>query len=137
LTWWAARPAGACGRIDYLLRVEVERDTQPVAMALIEAKAKHLPPDHGLEQARAYADARRLNVSFVYATHGHLCLEFDRFTKGISAPQPLSAFPSPADLRARYEVRIEARGILRHSRTRPPQQYAAESRLCVPLTLLH
>jgi type I restriction enzyme R subunit len=94
------------GRIDYLLRVEVEKDTQPVALALIEAKAEHLPPDHGLEQAKAYADAKRLNVPFVYATNGHLFVEFDRFTKLTSAPQPLSAFPTPADLRARYEARM-------------------------------
>lgn len=96
----------ASGRIDYLLRVEVLKDTQPVVMALIEAKAEDLPPDHGLEQAKAYADARRLNVPFVYATNGHQFVEFDRFTKLTSAPQPLSAFPSPAELRARYEARM-------------------------------
>ncbi|MBU0610156.1 MAG: type III restriction endonuclease subunit R, partial [Armatimonadetes bacterium] len=39
------------GRVDYTLRVKVNLDTQPVAVALIEAKAAHLPPAHGLEQA--------------------------------------------------------------------------------------
>jgi len=38
------------GRTDYTLRVKVTPDAQPVAVALIEAKAENLPPEHGLEQ---------------------------------------------------------------------------------------
>ena len=68
----------AKGRTDYTLRVKVNPDTQPVAVALIEAKAEHLPPTHGLEQGKAYAAAKRLNVPFVFATNGHLFVEFDR-----------------------------------------------------------
>ena len=52
----------AKGRVDYTLRVKVNPDTQPVAMALIEAKAENLPPTHGLEQAKLYAACKRLNV---------------------------------------------------------------------------
>jgi len=37
------------GRVDYLLRVKVTPDAQPVAMALIEAKAEDYPPNAGLE----------------------------------------------------------------------------------------
>jgi len=40
------------GRIDYLLRVRVNVNTQPVAVALIEAKKSNEPPDKGLEQPR-------------------------------------------------------------------------------------
>ncbi len=43
------------GRVDYVLRVKVNPDTQPVAVALIEAKAEALPPTHGLEQVKLYA----------------------------------------------------------------------------------
>ena len=43
----------ARGRIDYVLRVRVNAASQPVAVALIEAKAEGLPPNHGLEQAKA------------------------------------------------------------------------------------
>src|SRR5215212_10918057 len=50
------------GRVDYTLRVKVTPDSQPVAIALIEAKAEHLPPDHGLEQAKAYAKIGRAHV---------------------------------------------------------------------------
>ena len=42
-------PKRAKGRVDYTLRVKVNPDTQPVAVALIEARAEDLPPAHGLE----------------------------------------------------------------------------------------
>jgi len=94
------------GRVDYTLRVKVNPETQPVAVALIEAKAEHLPPTHGLEQGKAYAAARRLNVPFVLTTNGHLYVEFDRFSGLTCAPRPLSEFPTPAELRARYEQSV-------------------------------
>src|SRR5712691_10296307 len=37
----------AKGRVDYALRVKINPDVQPVAVALIEAKAEQLPPTHG------------------------------------------------------------------------------------------
>jgi type I restriction enzyme R subunit len=93
----------AQGRVDYLLRVKATMDAQPVAVALIEAKAEHLPPTQGLEQGKAYAASKRLNVPFVFASNGHLFVEYDAFTGLTSAPKPLSEFPTPGDLRARYE----------------------------------
>lgn len=50
------------GRVDYTLRVKVTYEAQTVALALIETKAEHLPADHGLEQAKVYADDKSLNV---------------------------------------------------------------------------
>ncbi|MGB8646839.1 MAG: DEAD/DEAH box helicase family protein [Anaerolineae bacterium] len=94
----------ARGRVDYTLRVKVNPNTQPVALALIEAKAENLPPAHGLEQGKAYAECKRLNVSFVFSSNGHLFVEYDRFTGQTSAPRPLTEFPTPAELRARYEA---------------------------------
>ncbi len=96
----------ARGRVDYLLRVKVNAEAQPVAVALLEAKAEHLPPTHGLEQGKAYAACKRLNVPFVFATNGHLFVEFDRFTGLTSAPRPIAGLPSPADLCFRYEQRM-------------------------------
>lgn len=93
----------ARGRIDYTLRIKINPDTQPVAVALIEAKAEHLPPTHGLEQAKAYAFSKRFNVPFVFSSNGHLFVEFDRFTGLTSSPRPLNEFPSPSDMRAYYE----------------------------------
>ncbi|HEY3227625.1 MAG TPA: DEAD/DEAH box helicase family protein [Roseiflexaceae bacterium] len=96
----------ARGRIDYLLRVKINIDTQPVAMALIEAKGEDLPPTHGLEQAKAYAESKRLNVAFVFSTNGHQFVEFDRLTRITSAPRPIAEFPTPDELRARYEAHM-------------------------------
>ena len=94
------------GRVDYVLRIKVNPETQPVAVALIEAKAENLPPNHGLEQAKAYAACKRLNVKFVYSSNGHLYVEYDCTTGKTSKPRPLSEFPSPNDLRQRYEAAV-------------------------------
>lgn len=96
----------ARGRVDYTLRVKVNASSQPVAVALIEAKAEHLPPDHGLEQAKLYAESKRLNVPFVYATNGHRFVEYDRCTGFTTQPRPLAEFPTPAELRQRYEAHM-------------------------------
>lgn len=96
----------ARGRIDYTLRVKTHPDAQPVAVALIEAKPEDRPPAHGLEQAKLYAASKRLNVQFVFASNGHQFVEFDRFTGLTQAPRKLAAFPTPADLQARYEQGI-------------------------------
>ncbi len=89
------------GRTDYTLRVKVNPDTQPVAVALIEAKAEQHPPTLGLEQAKGYS--RRLNVPFVFSSNGHLFIEYDEFTGETAAPRPLGEFPTPDELRGRYE----------------------------------
>ncbi len=93
----------AKGRVDYTLRVKINPDTQPVAVALIEAKAEDLPPGHGLEQGKAYAACKRLNVPFVYTSNGHLFVEYDSITGKTSAPRLLTEFPTPDELRGRYE----------------------------------
>ena len=100
------------GRTDYLLRIRVNISTQPVAVALIEAKRSDEPPDKGLEQAKKYA---RLNhVPFVYSSNGHLFTEYDYFTGKTTAPTFLEKFPAPEELRRRYEqgtgLSLEAEG---------------------------
>jgi len=55
------------GRIDYLLRIRVNVNTQPIAVALIEAKRSSDPPDKGLEQAKRYACLN--HVPFVYSSN--------------------------------------------------------------------
>jgi len=92
------------GRVDYVLRVKVNPDTQPVAMALIEAKKDTLPPGHGLDQAKGYAACKRLNVPFVFSSNGYLFVMFDQFSGLTSAPKPIAEFPTPAELRTRYEA---------------------------------
>lgn len=96
------------GRIDYTLRLRVNSDSQPVAVALIEAKKEALHPGFGLEQGKQYAEARcnRLNIKFVYSSNGHQFVEYDKFTGLISTPKPMSEFPTTDELRRRYEEGI-------------------------------
>lgn len=94
----------AKGRIDYTLRVRVNPNTQAVALALIEAKAENLPPAHGLEQGKLYAECKRLNVPFVISSNGHMFVMYDRFSGQTSTARPISEFPTPAELQARYEA---------------------------------
>lgn len=91
------------GRTDYTLRIKVTSKTQPVAVALIEAKAENLPATHGLEQAKLYAECRRLNVPFVIATNGHQFVLYDRITGITSKPRLMAEIPTPVELRAAYE----------------------------------
>jgi type I restriction enzyme R subunit len=91
------------GRTDYTLRIKVTSEAQPVAVALIEAKAENLPATHGLEQAKLYAECKRLNVPFVISTNGHLFVFYDRITGITSKPRPIAEIPTPAELRAAYE----------------------------------
>ena len=91
------------GWVDYTLRLPLGQGAQPVSVALIEAKAENYPPAHGLEQAKLYASSKRLHVPFVYSSNGHQFVEFDASTGLTSRPKSMKAFPSPEDLRRRYE----------------------------------
>lgn len=94
------------GRTDYTLRIEVTDGSQPVAIALIEAKKEDEMPGKGLQQAKGYQLSDRFHVPFVFSTNGHLYVEFDRTTGLTSQPKPLTEFPTPAELRQRYEAYI-------------------------------
>ena len=91
------------GRMDYVLRLVVREGSQPIAVALIEAKGEDKDPAHGLEQGKAYVSGKLHNLLFVYATNGHLFVEYDRLTRQTTPPRPLGEFPTPEDLRQRYE----------------------------------
>ena len=94
----------AKGRVDYTLRLQVAPGTQPVAVALIEAKAEQFPATHGLQQAKLYASSKRLHVPFVYSSNGHQFVEYDTTTGFTQSPRPMGGFPSPANLKERYEA---------------------------------
>jgi len=93
----------AKGRVDYVLRLKASPDSQPIAIAIIEAKAENLAPNHGLEQAKSYAACKRMNVQFVFSSNGHQFVEYDQFTGKTTQPQPMAYFPTPKDLQIRYE----------------------------------
>ena len=101
------------GRTDYTLRIKVAQDAHPVAVAVVEAKRADAAPTRGLDQAKEYAReyarcAARLHVPFVYSTNGHQWVEFDVTTGLTTEPAPMADFPSPNELRARWEA---ARGL--------------------------
>ncbi|MEX2236057.1 MAG: DEAD/DEAH box helicase family protein [Dehalococcoidia bacterium] len=91
------------GRVDYTLRVKARPDGHPVAVALIEAKAEHLPPAYGLEQVKLYAASKRLNLPFAFTSNGHQFVQYDAGTSLTSEPLPIAAFPTPEELQHRYE----------------------------------
>ncbi len=91
------------GRVDYVLRFKADSEAQPVAVALMEAKAENLPPTDGLEQVKFYAACNRFNVCFCFSSNGHMFVEYDRLTGLTTNPAPLSNFPTPGNLRRRYE----------------------------------
>jgi type I restriction enzyme, R subunit len=94
------------GRTDYTLRVKVTPGTQPVAVAVLEAKSEDKHPTYGLEQSKGYLLCKRLHVPFVAATNGHLWVLFDRRTGTTSAARPIADFPTPDDLRTLYENEV-------------------------------
>lgn len=102
----AGKGRRARGKVDYTLRIKINSNSQPVAVGLIEAKKESLPPTHGLDQAKGYAVCKRLNIPFVFSSNGHLFVEFNRFTGLTSVPRPMAEFPTPAELRARYEHHV-------------------------------
>ena len=75
------------GKIDYVLRVRVNPGTQPIAIALIEAKAESYPPTHGLEQAKAYGKASRFHVPFIFSSNGHQFVFFRQHFRRYLGPQ--------------------------------------------------
>lgn len=90
------------GRTDYLLCVQVGDMLKPLPIAVLEAKRESEDPLAGMEQAKGYADCKRFDVQYVFASNGHLYGEYDK-PSGIQAgPHPLSDFPPHPELCMRY-----------------------------------
>ncbi|HCM83074.1 MAG TPA: hypothetical protein DIS76_00725 [Rhodospirillaceae bacterium] len=90
----------AQARTDYTLRVPTARG-QDLVIGIIEAKAESEPPGQGLDQSKKYA--RRLHARFVFSTNGHQFVMYDAVTGMTSEPQPVDAFPTPFEIRDRWE----------------------------------
>jgi type I restriction enzyme R subunit len=90
------------GRTDYLLCVQAGQMPKPLPVAVLEAKKEAEDPLKGMQQAKGYADCKRFDVKYVFATNGHLYGEYDLTTKLQSGPTPFPDFPPHVDLIARY-----------------------------------
>ncbi|HEX9048080.1 MAG TPA: DEAD/DEAH box helicase family protein, partial [Verrucomicrobiae bacterium] len=90
------------GRTDYLLRRPMADGAEPTPLAIIEAKREGLPPEHGLQQGKDYRVGELNHVPFVFSSNGHLFVEYDEATGQTSEPKPLTEFPRPEELVARY-----------------------------------
>jgi type I restriction enzyme R subunit len=90
------------GRTDYLLCVQVGDSPKPLPVAVLEAKRESEDPFKGMEQAKGYADCTRFDVQYVFASNGHLYVDYDKPSGIQTGPYPLKDFPSHPDLCARY-----------------------------------
>ncbi len=90
------------GRTDYLLCVQVGEMPKPLPIAVLEAKKESEDPLKGMQQAKGYAECRRFEVKYVFATNGHRYGEYDFFTNLQSGPFPFTSFPAHAILSSRY-----------------------------------
>jgi type I restriction enzyme R subunit len=101
-------------RVDYLLRFE-----RNFPLAVIEAKPAWKTAGDGLQQAKEYADM--LGLKFAYATNGREIIEFDYFTGRESL---ISAYPTPAELWARYRAGSRLSDDIAAARLLTPMNHA-------------
>ncbi len=95
------RPRKRKGRTDYLLCVPIVENKPPLPVAIIEAKAEDKLPSLGIQQAKDYM--KKFNVPFVFSTNGKLYTEYGKDTGLIKDALNFSGFPSPEELKQRYE----------------------------------
>jgi type I restriction enzyme R subunit len=93
------RPAG---RTDYLLFRALSEDSEPIPLAIIEAKHEGLPPEHGLQQGKRYQRGKLHHVPFVFSSNGHQFVEYNEKSGITSEAVPMSEFPTPDELMQRY-----------------------------------
>jgi len=96
------RPVKRSGRTDYLLCLPIISGKPPLAVAVLEAKSEGKLPSLGIQQARR--DASKHHVPFVFTTNGHLFAEYGEDSQQIIDGKPLTGFPTPDDLRRRYQA---------------------------------
>ena len=103
---WGQQTRRMRGRSDYVLSAPAGPDGRPLPVALIEAKPEHSAPLAGMEQAKGYGRAH--HVPFVYSSNGHQFAEHCLDTGETHGPLPMTQFPTPGDVLARYG---ELRGV--------------------------
>lgn len=90
------------GRTDYLLKVQVGTMPAALPIAVLEAKKEGEDPLKGMQQAKGYADCKRFDVKYVFATNGHRYGEFDCVSSLQKGPFAFADFPPHFELIDRY-----------------------------------
>jgi type I restriction enzyme R subunit len=90
------------GRTDYVLRRPLVEEGEPIPLAIIEAKREGLPAEHGLQQGKEYRVGELNHVPFVFSSNGHQFVEYEEATGQTTDAKPMSEFPPPEELVARY-----------------------------------
>jgi type I restriction enzyme R subunit len=98
----AGKPVRRRGRTDYLLCLPVIQGQPPLPVAILEAKKEKSGASQGLQQAQNYA--KRFHVIFSFSSNGHLFSEYAQDAEQIRENIALDQFPTPAELRQRYET---------------------------------
>jgi len=96
------KPVKRKGRTDYLLCLEVSKGQPPLPVAVLEAKKEDILPGFGLQQAQNYM--KRFHVPFAFSSNGHLYAEYAEDTQKIKDSLSLDNFPTPDELKQRYEA---------------------------------
>jgi type I restriction enzyme R subunit len=96
------KPRKRRGRVDYLLCLPATGGNQPLPVAVIEAKAEDKLSSLGIQQALDYQ--KRFNVPFVFSSNGLLYATWGEDTRQIETGLNLTIFPTPEDLRRRWEA---------------------------------
>jgi type I restriction enzyme R subunit len=96
------KPKRRTGRSDYLLCLPVVSGLPPVPVAVLEAKKESASASLGIQQAQGYA--KRFYVPFSFSTNGNLFSEYGEDTGLIQEFDSLDTFPTPAELRERFEI---------------------------------
>ncbi len=81
---------------DYVLYLE-----KNLPIAIIEAESNKHPVSYGMQQCKEYADM--MKVMLAYSTNGEAFDEYD-YSTGVERELPLDEFPTPEELRKRYEA---------------------------------
>lgn len=96
------KPRKRKGRTDYLLCIPLIEGKSLLPIALLEAKAEDKLPSLGIQQAKDYM--KKFHVPFVFSSNGNLFCEYGEDTGQIKDSLRLTTFPSPDDLKQRYEA---------------------------------
>ena len=112
-------------KADYVLYLNAQ-----TPIAIVEAKDNNHTVSFGLQQAMTYATM--MDIPFAYSSNGDAFQEHD-FMTGQEREIPLEAFPSPAELQARYYREAnQGQGLTEEEKKAQAQEYYTSASTYAP-----